>query len=241
MIERDALIREIVNEPDSGRAKNLLELLNALQESERSRRQFWSNPLLIAISGGLLSILTGVVLGYFEHRTNAALERERLSHDLVRDAISSDPEVSAGNIRFLSEAGLLGDVGATIATAAQVYGPRRPAAPGETPPASGPPGLLLQVSNHSTQAAAQRVAGTLAPGWSPFILLRDGLWTVALPVATHAEGSALIEKLPDELRAAGAFIRATGDICGDTAPFDTTGPVEVRRCLPRATVVGAAE
>lgn len=148
-MDRAQLIAEIRAETDAQRARNLLDLLAALDASDQARRRFWSNPLLLAISGGLLSVMTGVILGFVEHRSNVALERERLAHLMVRDAIGPDPTQAADNIQFLFEAGLLGTVGADIARAAELHQPvRRPPRPsgiaGEAGAVPPPEAIVLQ-------------------------------------------------------------------------------------------------
>lgn len=235
MIDREKLISEIITENDPARAKNLLELLKSLDERDKARRQFWSNPLMLSIAGGLATLATGVVLNFLEQKSNVALERERLSHQMVRDAITSDPDISARNIQFLAEAGLLGDVGETISFAASSLQPRRPGvaeAIAPTPDSSADPtALLVQVSSHTTELAAQNlIRDMLADEEDVFIMLRTGFYAPVIPVGSYVAGSEVIKSLPDELQKGGPFIRRVAEACADLVEIGSEGPATVREC-----------
>ncbi len=122
-MDRNSLIAQIQAEQNLERAQTLVELLKAVDDDSRNRRIFWSNPLMLAVAGGVISVLGSIVAGALQHFSEIELERRKAINLLVNDAIASSAEVSIANLNFLAEAGLLGELGANITKAAQTHGP----------------------------------------------------------------------------------------------------------------------
>ena len=129
-MDRDTLVTAIQRETDPERARLLLDLFKTLEDSERARldeasarREFWRNPVLIAVSGGAVSLLTGVVLSFVEHSNSIRLEREQLALEMLREAVVEDRARTLNNLQFLFDAGLLGEFGEDVVNSAELHQP----------------------------------------------------------------------------------------------------------------------
>ncbi|MEM6587586.1 MAG: hypothetical protein AAF641_03995 [Pseudomonadota bacterium] len=122
-MDRNSLIAQIQAEQNLERAQTLVELLKAVDDDSRNRRIFWSNPLMLAVAGGVISILGSILAGVIQHLSEIELERRKAINLLVNDAIASSADASITNLTFLAEAGLLGELGPKITKAARTHGP----------------------------------------------------------------------------------------------------------------------
>ena len=94
----------------------------------------WSNPLVLAILGATIGLLTNVIVTYANNRTTEETERVRSQSSLVLEAIKGNSkDATCENLVFFVNLGLLDDEKSTIRTAC-------PSTKGGVPslPAGGP-------------------------------------------------------------------------------------------------------
>ena len=239
-MDQDKLLEDIIAEKDTERARILVEVYKSRLEEASQRRRFWSNPILISLTGGVASVLFGIWTNHQQHQNALALEREqhnlelavereRAVHQMVRDAIGPDPVTSEGNLRFLSEAGLLGDFGSQIAVAANTYGPRRERAAAD---AIEPAELVMQVGSFSLRRNAERLIADHLAELPVFILKKRDLYAVLIRIDSFQAGQELIETLPEAILAQQPFMRRISDMCDaiGAAPA-ADAAAGVRACL----------
>jgi Caspase domain len=78
--------------------------------SKKSLKETVSNPLLLAIVGGFLTLLTSIVTNYLTAAENRDADDRRLQSELLKEFLkTADPKIARDNLTFLIEVGLIPD------------------------------------------------------------------------------------------------------------------------------------
>ena len=94
------LIAEVRAPTTEGRANST--------QADRGTHQLWSSPLVLAISGAVLALLSNVAVTLINAQESRTLEAMKAEHARILAAIQSpSPNQNAENLSFLLESGLV--------------------------------------------------------------------------------------------------------------------------------------
>ncbi|MEO1733526.1 MAG: hypothetical protein AAFR45_07850 [Pseudomonadota bacterium] len=127
-MKQDELFQAIDEEDDIDRAKVLVELYKARAQEESTKFKAWSRSFIVTVSVAALTGIIGIISSFLQHQSQINLEDRKAAHQLIRNAIQGDPDVSRANIQFLLASGLIDDrvyQNDRISQAAKDHSPRR--------------------------------------------------------------------------------------------------------------------
>jgi hypothetical protein len=137
-------------------------------------RSIVTNPLALAIVGGFLTLMSGIVTTAYTSSENRKTAREAQQADLIKKFVEGPPEAVRNNLLFLVEAGLIPsyaqDIGPYLRdksnpapqVSARIWGGI--VGPDDAVPATTLTWPTLRVSETSGSEALNVVAGTASSG-----------------------------------------------------------------------------
>jgi hypothetical protein len=77
---------------------------------EEKRNTIFNNPMILAITAGFITLISGIVTTYYKNEADRALERQKFESELVLKAISTgDKRKAAEMLKFLVQIGYIKD------------------------------------------------------------------------------------------------------------------------------------